>query len=98
MAGVSYIAFGLTAGAATTLIATSPPILIEAVAGLALLGAFAGAILNAVREQPTREAAVVTFLVTASGLSFLGVGAAFWGLLMGAVLVAVDRWRQRRGV
>ena len=94
-AGVTYIAFGLTAGVATALIATSPPILIEAVAGLALLGAFAGAILNAVREEQTREAAVVTFLVTASGLSFVGVGAAFWGLLTGAILIAVDRWRQR---
>lgn len=93
-AGLTYIAFGLTAGAATAFIATSPPVLIEAVAGLALLGAFAGAILNAVREEKDREAAIVTFLVTASGLSFFGVGAAFWGLVAGGVLLAFDRWRE----
>ena len=95
-AGLTYIVFGLTATAATAFIAASPPILIEAVAGLALLGAFAGATLNAVREERDREAAVVTFLVTASGLSFLGIGGAFWGLLAGGALLAVDRWRERR--
>jgi benzoate membrane transport protein len=94
-AGLTYIAFGLTAGAATAFIATSPPVLIEAVAGLALLGAFAGAILNAVRDEKDREAAVVTFLVTASGLSFLGIGGAFWGLIAGGVLLGFDRWRDR---
>jgi benzoate membrane transport protein len=94
-AGLTYIAFGLTAGAATAFFATSPPVLIEAVAGLALLGAFAGAILNAVRDEKDREAAIVTFLVTASGLSFYGIGAAFWGLLAGGVLLAFDRWRSR---
>ena len=93
-AGLTYIAFGLTAGAATAFIATSPPVLIEAVAGLALLAAFASAILNAVREEKDREAAIVTFLVTASGLSFFGIGAAFWGLVAGGVLLAFDRWRE----
>ena len=94
-AGLTFIAFGLTASAATAFIATSPPVLIEAVAGLALLGAFAGAILNAVRDEKDREAAVVTFLVTASGLSFFGIGGAFWGLVAGGVLLTFDRWRAR---
>lgn len=96
VAGLTYFAFGLTATAATAFIATSPPILIEAVAGLALLGAFAGALLAAVRDDATREAAVVTFLVTASGLSFAGIGGAFWGLVAGGTLYAVDRWRAAR--
>ena len=95
-AGLTFIAFGLTATAATAFIAASPAVLIEAVAGLALLGAFANAMLNAVREERDREAAAVTFLVTASGLSFLGVGGAFWGLLAGGALLGVDRWRERR--
>jgi benzoate membrane transport protein len=95
VAGLTYIAFGMTAVAATRFIAASPPILIEAVAGLALLGAFAGAILNAVHDERDREAASVTFLVTASGLSFLGIGAAFWGLVAGGALMGFDRWRAR---
>ena len=95
IAGLTYVAFGLTATAATAFISSSPPILIEAVAGLALLGAFASATYAALREENTREAAVVTFLVTASGLTFLGIGGAFWGLLAGGALYAIDRWRSR---
>ena len=80
--------FGLLAGAATGLIAVSPPLLIEAIAGLALLGALGGALMGAVRE-----AALITFLVTASGLGFLGVSGAFWGLLAGGAMRALARWQ-----
>jgi benzoate membrane transport protein len=69
-AGVVYILFGLLANAATAFISASPPILIEAVAGLALLGAFGSSIFGAVKEPQDRESAVITFLVTASGLTF----------------------------
>lgn len=68
VAGLAYIVFGLMAGAATALISASPPILIEAVAGLALLGALGSSLSNAVASPPHREAACVTFLVAASGL------------------------------
>ena len=91
VAGVTYIGFGLLAGAATAFIAASPPILIEAVAGLALLGAFGSALLGAVSAPNGREAAVVTFLVTASGQGFLGVSGAFWGLLAGGAMLALGR-------
>jgi benzoate membrane transport protein len=93
--GIVYIAFGLTATAATRFIATSPPVLIEAVAGLALLGSLAAALVGAMRDEQHRDAAVVTFLVTASGLSFLGIGGAFWGLVAGGAIYAADRWRSR---
>ncbi|MEK8108575.1 benzoate/H(+) symporter BenE family transporter [Micromonospora sp. M12] len=66
-AGTGLAVLGLGAGVATTLVAVAPPILIEAVAGLALLGALAGALASAVTDPTTREAAVVTFVVTASG-------------------------------
>jgi benzoate membrane transport protein len=69
-----------------SLVARSPPVLIEAVAGLALIGAFGGAMLNAVQEENGRLPGLVTFLVTASGLSLLGIGAAFWGLVFGLVV------------
>ena len=65
------------------LVARSPPVLIEAVAGLALIGAFGGAMLNAVQDEEGRLPGLVTFLVTASGLSLFGIGSAFWGLVFG---------------
>ncbi|HEX3501636.1 MAG TPA: benzoate/H(+) symporter BenE family transporter [Stellaceae bacterium] len=93
VAGFVYILFGLVAGAATAFISASPPILIEAVAGLALLGAFGSALLAAMHAPADREAAVITFLVTASGLSFFGISGAFWGLVAGGAVLAVTRFR-----
>ncbi len=93
VAGAGYIVFGLLAGAATGLIAVSPPILIEAIAGLALLGSLGSALLGAVSAVEGREAALVTFLVTASGLSFFGVSGAFWGLLAGGAMRALTLWK-----
>jgi len=93
VAGAVYILFGLLAGAATAFIGASPPILIEAVAGLALLGAFGSALMNAAAEPRDREAAIVTFLVTASGLTFFGISGAFWGLVAGGAMLALTRWR-----
>ncbi|MGC5017278.1 benzoate/H(+) symporter BenE family transporter [Micromonospora sp. DT47] len=86
-AGVGMALLGLGAGVATALVLLSPPVLIEAVAGLALLGALATAVSSAVAEPESREAAVVTFVVTASGVSLLGVGGAFWGLLAGWLML-----------
>ena len=91
VAGAGYIAFGLLAGAATVLIAAAPPVLIAAVAGLALLGAFGNALMGAVAEPSQREAAVVTFLVSASGLAIWGIGGAFWGLLAGGAMLVLGR-------
>ena len=80
----------MLAGAATGLIAVSPPILIEAIAGLALLGALGGALMGAVNRADGREAALMTFLVTASGLRDFGISGAFWGLLAGGAMRASD--------
>ncbi len=96
VAGLTYVLFGLGAGAATAFIAASPPILIEAVAGLALLGAFASALLGAVADPAAREAAVITFLVTGSGVTLLGISGAFWGLLAGGAMLVLGRWRPAR--
>ncbi len=83
VAGATYVVFGLLAGAVTAFVAAAPPVLIQAVAGLALLGPFGGAMLGAVHAPQGREAALVCFVVTASGIAFLGIGGAFWGLLAG---------------
>jgi benzoate membrane transport protein len=95
-AGATYVVFGLLAGAATSLIAVSPPVLIEAIAGLALLGALGGALMAAVNQADGREAALITFLVTASGLSFFGISGAFWGLLAGGAMRVLTHWRPDR--
>ena len=88
--GACYVVLGLFAGLAAAFVSTAPPVLIQAVAGLALLGSFAAALLAALSDSQDREAAIVTFLVAGSGLAFLGVGAAFWGLLAGLALRAVQ--------
>lgn len=93
-AGALYILFGFTAGAVTAFVSASPPILIEAVAGLALLGAFGAALLGAVSVPEDREAAVITFVVTASGLTFYGISGAFWGLIAGGLVLALTRWKR----
>ncbi|WP_417685861.1 benzoate/H(+) symporter BenE family transporter [Roseibium sp.] len=91
--GAFYLVFGLLAGTATAFISIAPPVLIEAVAGLALIGALSGAIIGATKDADTREAAVITFLVTASGLSFFGISGAFWGLIAGGGFMALQSWR-----
>jgi benzoate membrane transport protein len=94
-AGAAYVALGLCAGLAAAFIAASPPLLIQAVAGLALLGALGGALTGALANERERLPAVLTFATTASGLSFFGIGAAFWGLLAGGILLGLERLRLR---
>jgi benzoate membrane transport protein len=92
-AGVGYIALGLSAGFAAAFVAASPPVLIEAVAGLALLGSLGAALASALAREQDRIPAVVTFVVAASGVTFFGIGPAFWGLVAGGTLLALDRFR-----
>lgn len=96
VAGVAYVLLGLGAGAAVAFVNASPPTLIEAVAGLALLGALGNSLMGAVADAGNREAAVVTLVVTASGVAFFGISGAFWGLVAGGALYAVRHWRVRR--
>lgn len=91
VAGIFYIVFGLFTGLITWFVSKSEPILIEAVAGLALIGALAASAGAAFREPATRDAAAVTFLVTASGQSFVGVSGPFWGLVAGLAVMALNK-------
>ena len=92
-AGIFYIAAGLLGGAVVGLIAAFPRDLVLAVAGLALLGTIGSGLATAMKDERQREPALITFVVTASGLTLGGVGAAFWGLVAGALALAVQRWR-----
>ena len=91
LGGIGYVLLAALAGIAAALVARSPPVLIEAVAGLALIGAFGSAIVNAVQDDDSRLPGLVTFLVTASGLSLFGIGSAFWGLVIGLAVHHVLR-------
>jgi benzoate membrane transport protein len=91
--GVAYLVLGVTAGAATTLVTVAPPLLIEAVAGLALLGALGGALAAAAADAERREAAIVTFVVSASSITAAGISAPFWGLAAGLGFLGLQRAR-----
>lgn len=95
IAGLFYILIGLFSGLITTFIALSSPVLITAVAGIALFGALASSLAGAAAEPGERDAAMVTFLMAASGLQILGVGGAFWGLLAGGAILLLQRVRSR---
>jgi benzoate membrane transport protein len=92
-AGVFYIVVGLLGGAVVGLIAAFPKELVLALAGFALLGTIGTALSTAMKDETSREAALITFLVCVSGLSLWGVGAAFWGVVAGALTLVVQRWR-----
>jgi benzoate membrane transport protein len=93
-AGVFYIVVGVLGGAVVGLIAAFPKALVLAVAGFALLGTIGNGLATAMKDEGSREAALITFLVTVSGLSLWGVGAAFWGVVAGVLALAVQRWRR----
>jgi benzoate membrane transport protein len=86
-----YIVFGLAAGTFVSLLGAMPKPLVIAIAGLALFAPLMNGIAGMVKDQKDIEAATVTFLVTASGITILGVGAAFWGLLAGLLVWGLKR-------
>jgi benzoate membrane transport protein len=93
-AGLLYIALGLAGGTIVSLMAAFPQALVLAVAGLALLGTMASGLAVAVKDEQHREAALLTFLVTLSGVTVAGVGSAFWGVVVGGL--AQWLWTRRQ--
>ncbi len=89
--GWAFVIFALLSGALATLITVASPDVIGAVAGLALLGTLASSLAGALGAEQEREAAAITFVIAASGATFLGVGSAFWALLAGLAVRAVTR-------
>ena len=91
--GIIYIVIGLFASIVTALLATFPKELIAAIAGLALLGTIANGLAMALQEEKHRDAAIITFLVTLSGVTLVGIGAAFWGVVSGSLALFVQNYR-----
>ncbi|WP_313711875.1 benzoate/H(+) symporter BenE family transporter [Pseudomonas sp.] len=91
---VLYLLLGIAGATLISLFAAFPAALIAALAGLALYGAISEALARSLAEPSERDAGLFTFMVTASGVSFLGLSAAFWGLLFGLLAHALLRLRR----
>ncbi len=84
-AGVFYLIAGVFGGSIGMMFTALPEVLIHTIAGLALLGTIAGSLYRALENESQRDAAIITFLITASGVTLLGIGSAFWGLAGGVI-------------
>ena len=89
--GLGYAVFGLFAGLVTAFAALAPPMVIASLAGFALMGVLAGSAQAALETPKHRDAAIVTLLVTASGITLMDINAPVWGLLAGGVVYALRR-------
>jgi benzoate membrane transport protein len=94
--GAIYIVIGLFGGAFIGVLMSFPKELIAAIAGLALLGTIGSGLAVAVHDESHREAAIITFLVTLSGVVIVGVGSAFWGVVAGTMALFVQQYGQRK--
>jgi benzoate membrane transport protein len=94
--GLIYIAIGLVGAAVTGLLLAFPKELVLAIAGLALLGSIGGGLHAALKDDAHREAALITFLVTLSGVVIAGIGSAFWGVVAGALALFVQQYGARK--
>ncbi|RWD03110.1 MAG: benzoate transporter BenE [Mesorhizobium sp.] len=92
---LAYLIFAIFGASLVAIFAVLPQSLIVLVAGLALMASLANALSIALKEEADRMAATVTFVVTASGLTLFGVGAAFWGLIAGLVVLFLDMIKKR---
>jgi benzoate membrane transport protein len=90
--GALYVALGLFGAVITGLLTAFPAELVVAIAGLALLGTIGNGLAAAVRSEAHREAALITFLVTLSGVVVAGVGSAFWGVVAGSFALFVQQY------
>ncbi|MGY5452389.1 benzoate/H(+) symporter BenE family transporter [Agarivorans sp. MS3-6] len=85
-AGVFYVAVGLLGATVVSVFSAFPEALVMAIAGLALLSTVANSLATALAQPNGRDAAVITFVATASGFSIGGIGSAFWGLSLGLLV------------
>jgi len=95
-AGIFYLIVGIFGATVVALFLAFPAELVAAIAGLALLATIGSGLASAVGSENQREPALVTFLVTASGIAPAGIGSAFWGLVAGVMTLAILRAAGRR--
>ena len=94
--GLLYVLIGLFGAAVAGLLIAFPKELVAAIAGLALLSTIGGGLVAALQDEAHREPALITFLVTASGVTLAGIGSAFWGVVAGSVALFVQQYGRTR--
>lgn len=94
--GLFYVLIGIFGAVVAGLLAAFPKELVMAIAGLALLGSIGGGLLVAMQQDSSREPALITFLVTLSGVVIAGVGSAFWGAVAGSLALFVQQYKPWR--
>ena len=97
--GVFYLIGGILAGSIVLFFTSFPSEMIAIIAGLALLGAISNSLSAALEDKAHLDASLITFMATASGISILGIGSAFWGVVLGSAVYALQgvlRARQAR--
>lgn len=96
--GICWLLIGIFGATIVTLFFAFPRELILAIAGLALLGTIGNSLKVALEEDTQREPALITILVSASGITLLGIGAAFWGLIAGILASMILNWRKKERI
>lgn len=94
--GLFYVLLGSFGAVVAGLLAAFPKELVMAIAGLALLGSIGGGLVAALQQDSSREAALITFLVTLSGVVIAGIGSAFWGVVAGGLTLFVQQYQPWR--
>ena len=94
--GLFYVLLGIFGAVVAGLLAAFPKELVMAIAGLALLGSIGGGLVAALQQDSSREAALITFLVTLSGVVIAGIGSAFWGVVAGGLTLFVQQYQPWR--
>jgi benzoate membrane transport protein len=93
--GAFYVLIGIFGAVVTGLLTAFPRELVVAIAGLALLGTIGAGLASALRDEGHREAALITFLVTLSGVVIAGIGSAFWGVVAGSMALFVQQYASK---
>ncbi|MDH1903659.1 benzoate/H(+) symporter BenE family transporter [Comamonas aquatica] len=94
--GLFYVLLGIFGAVVAGLLAAFPKELVMAIAGLALLGSIGGGLVAALQQDSSREAALITFLITLSGVVIAGIGSAFWGVVAGGLTLFVQQYQPWR--
>ena len=94
--GAIYIGIGLFGALVTGLLTSFPKELVVAIAGIALLSTIGNGLASALRDERHREPALITFLVTLSGITLMDIGSAFWGVVAGSLALFVQQYKQSR--
>ena len=94
--GAIYIVIGLFGALVTGLLTSFPKELVIAIAGIALLSTIGNGLASALRDERHREPALITFLVTLSGITLMDIGSAFWGVVVGSLALFVQQYKQSR--